>query len=68
MPEAASTGLWEGGQLLEQQVAELQASDAPKAAKQKEQAIRAYKEIVEKFPESEFAAKAKERLSALGAK
>jgi TolA-binding protein len=68
VPEAASTGLWEGGQLLEQQVTELQASDAPKAAKQKEQAIRAYKEIVEKFPESEFAAKAKERLSALGAK
>jgi outer membrane protein assembly factor BamD (BamD/ComL family) len=60
--------LWEGGQLIEAQVTELQATDAPKAAKQKEQAIRAYKELVEKFPESPLAAKAKERLSALGAK
>ncbi len=68
VPEAASTGLWEGGQLLEQQVTDLQASDAPKAAKQKEQAIRAYKELAEKFPESPFAAKAKERLTALGVK
>ena len=68
VPEAASTGLWEGGQLLEAQAAELQATDAPKAAKQKEQAIRAYKELVEKFPDSPLAAKAKERLSALGAK
>ena len=67
VPEAAATGLWEGGQLLELQVAELQASDPEKAAKQKTQVLRAYKELAEKFPESEFAPKAKERLSALGA-
>jgi TolA-binding protein len=67
VPKAAATGLWEGGQLLELQVAELQASDPEKAGKQKTQVLRAYKELAEKFPESEFAPKAKERLSALGA-
>ena len=67
VPEAASTGLWEGGQLLEQQVAELQTSDPEKAKKQRAQVIRAFKELSEKFPDSEFAPKAKERLNALGA-
>lgn len=66
VPEAASTGLWEGGQLLEQQVAELQTKDPEKAKKQRAQVLRAYKELVEKFPDSEFAPKAKERLKALG--
>ena len=66
VPEAAATGLWEGGQLLELQVTELQASDPEKATKQKAQIVRAYKELTEKFPDSEFAPKAKERLSALG--
>lgn len=65
VPEAASTGLWEGGQLLEQQVNELQASDPAKAQKQKEQMLRAYREITEKFPQSKYAAPARERLSAL---
>ncbi|MBU3664544.1 MAG: tetratricopeptide repeat protein [Chthoniobacterales bacterium] len=68
VPEAASTGLWEGGQLIEQQVAELQAKDPDKAAKQRAQAIRAYKELAEKFPDSPFAAQAKQRLDALGEK
>jgi len=67
VPEAAATGLWEGGQLLELQVAELQTSDPEKAKKQQAQVLRAYKELAEKFPDSEFAPKAKERLSALGA-
>ncbi len=66
--EAASTGLWEGGQLLEEQVKELQASDPAKAGKQRTQLLRAYQELVTKFPESPFAAKAKERLAALGEK
>lgn len=65
VPEAASTGLWEGGQLLEKQVSELQATDPAKAQKQKEQMLRAYKELAEKFPDSKFAAQARERLSAL---
>jgi len=68
VPEAAATGLWEGGQLLELQVAELQTSDPEKATKQKAQVVRAYKELAEKFPDSEFAPRAKERLDALGAK
>ena len=67
VPEAASTGLWEGGQLLEEQVKELQTSDPEKAKKQRVQLLRAYKELSEKFPDSPFAAKAKERLAALGA-
>ncbi len=66
VPEAAATGLWEGGQLLELQVSELQASDPEKATKQKAQVVRAYKELAEKFPDSEFAPKARERLNALG--
>ncbi|MFM8231638.1 MAG: tetratricopeptide repeat protein [Chthoniobacterales bacterium] len=65
VPEAASTGLWEGAQLLEQQVNELQASDPEKAQKQKTQLLRAYKELSEKFPDSKFAAQARERLTAL---
>ena len=67
VPEAASTGLWEGGQLLELQVTELQASDPEKAKRQRAQTIRAYKELAEKFPDSEFAPRAQERLNALGA-
>jgi TolA-binding protein len=66
VPEAAATGLWEGGQLLEAQVTELQSSDPAKSEKQKAQVIRAYKELAEKFPDSEFAPKARERLNALG--
>ncbi len=67
VPAAASTGLWEGGQLLEQQVAELQASNPEQAQRQRNQAIRAYRELLEKFPDSEFAPQARERLNALGA-
>jgi len=66
VPDAAATGLWEGGQLLELQVTELQASDPEKASKQKAQVIRAYKELAEKFPDSEFVPQAKERLTSLG--
>ena len=66
VPETAATGLWEGGQLLELQVTELQASDPEKATKQKAQVVRAYKELTEKFPDSEFAPKARERLNVLG--
>lgn len=66
VPQAAATGLWEGGQLLEAQVAELQTGDPEKAKKQKAQVLRAYQELVEKFPDSEFAPKARERLNALG--
>ena len=66
VPEAAASGLWEGAQLLELQVTELQASDPERAAKQKAQVVRAYQELTQKFPDSEFAPKAQERLNALG--
>ena len=66
--DAAATGLWEGGQLLEEQVKELQASDPEKAKKQRVQLIRAYQELTKKFPDTPFAAKAKERLAVLGEK
>jgi outer membrane protein assembly factor BamD (BamD/ComL family) len=49
------------------QVTELQASDPEKAKRQRAQTIRAYKELAEKFPDSEFAPRAQERLNALGA-
>ena len=35
-------------------------------AKQKQVAIKAYKDLVDKYPESEFAPKAKEKLQQLG--
>lgn len=68
VPEAASTGLWEGAQLLELQVNELQSSDAEKAKKQRAQLVRALQELVQKFPDSKFAPQAREKLNALGVK
>jgi len=67
VPDAASTGLWEAGQLLEQQVNELQGKDPEKAKKQRGQMLRAYQELAEKFSASKYAAQARERLAALGA-
>jgi TolA-binding protein len=67
VPEAASTGLWEAGQLLEQQVNELQGTDPEKAKTQRVQMLRAYQELAEKFPASKYASQARERLAALGA-
>ena len=46
----------------------MSATDSKKAERQREQLIRAYKDLVEKFPESKYTSQAKERLSALGAK
>lgn len=68
VPEAASTGLWEGSLLLEKQVAELQASDPEKAKKQRAQLVRALQELAQKFPDSKFAPQAREKLTALGVK
>ena len=47
--------------------AELKAEEKIKfRAKQKQVAIKVYKDLAEKYPESEFAPKAKERLQRLG--
>ncbi|MEO8206314.1 MAG: tetratricopeptide repeat protein [Chthoniobacterales bacterium] len=67
VPVAASTGLWEAAQLLEQQAATL---TDPKVkdfqARQLKQAKDDYQRIVTEFPNSPFVEKAKERLAALG--
>lgn len=66
VPAAAAEGLWRGGQLLEKQAAGLSDTTKPTKAQQMAKAAKAYKDLTEKYPASEFAAKAKERLGALG--
>ncbi len=63
VPAVASQGLWEGAQLLEKQAATITEPVAKK--RQLDQAIRAYQDIVNDFPNSEFAPQAQQRLTAL---
>jgi TolA-binding protein len=63
VPATAAEGLWHGGQLLEKQSAAL--SDPAKKTAQRNKAIKAYKDLVEKYPASPFATKAKDRLELL---
>jgi len=63
VPAIASQGLWEGAQLLEKQAATI--TDPAVKKRQLDQAIRAYQDIVDNFPNSEFAAQAQTRLNAL---
>ncbi|MDP9290833.1 MAG: tetratricopeptide repeat protein, partial [Verrucomicrobiota bacterium] len=60
---AAADGLWKGGQLIEQQVGAM--SDPAKKTTQLGKAIRAYKDLEDKYPGSPLAPKAKGRLAAL---
>jgi outer membrane protein assembly factor BamD (BamD/ComL family) len=64
VPTAAAQGLWLGAQLLEQQ------ANGSKDAKFKEQQLQkaraSYQQLLKEYPNSEFASKAQERLSALG--
>jgi TolA-binding protein len=65
VPAAAAEGLWEGGQLLEQQV---EASTDPKfKTAQLKRAKSSYEQLVKDFPNDKFAAQAKQRLQALPA-
>jgi len=65
VPGAAAEGLWEGGQLLEQQAA---ASTDPKfKTQQLGRAKASYEQIVKDFPNESFAPRAQERLQALPA-
>jgi len=65
VPLAAAEGLWQGGQLLEEQAG---ASADPKfKTQQLNRAKESYKQLVKDYPDSQYAAKAKERLTALGA-
>ncbi len=61
----APEGLWRGGQLLEQQAGTLNETTKPKRSEQIAKAVKAYKDIVEKYPASSFVAKASERLAAI---
>jgi TolA-binding protein len=64
VPTAASEGLWMGAQLLEQQ------ANGSKDTKFREQQLgkakASYQQLLKEYPNSEFASKAQERLSALG--
>jgi len=65
VPTASSEGLWQGGQLLEKQAASLTEQSKPTKTQQIQRAIKAYKDLADKYPNSEFAPKAKERLAQL---
>ncbi|MEA3187136.1 MAG: hypothetical protein QOD99_966 [Chthoniobacter sp.] len=66
---ASAEGLWRGGQLLEAQASILPISAAeknkPTKPGQLAKAVKAYKDLADKYPNSEFAPKARERLAQL---
>jgi TolA-binding protein len=64
VPAAAAEGLWMGGQLLEQQANG--SSDAKFKTQQLGRAKASYEQLLKDYPNSEFASKAQERLTALG--
>jgi TolA-binding protein len=64
--DAASEGLWRGGQMLEKQASTLSEQSTPKKSEQLAKAISAYKDIVTKYPDSQFMQKAQDRLNAMG--
>ncbi len=64
VPLAATEGLWQASQLLEEQAGT--STDEKFKAQQLERAKAFYKQLVKDFPDSPYAAKAKERLKALG--
>ena len=68
VPLAATEGLWQASQLLEEQAnASTDPKDAKFKAQQLERAKAFYKQLAKDFPDSPYAPKAKERLAALGA-
>ncbi len=64
VPSAAAAGLWEGGQLLEEQAAE--STDPKFKAQQLSRAKACFTQLTKDFSNSEFAPKAQARLAALG--
>ena len=65
VPEAAAEGLWEGGQLLEQQA---NSSEDPAFKKQQLARARAsYEQLAQEFSNDKFAPQAQQRLQALPA-
>ena len=65
VPAAAAEGLWKGGQLLEKQAIGLTETSKPTKAAQMAKAIKAYKDLVQKYPSSPFTEQAKARLQKL---
>lgn len=65
VPVAAAEGLWQGGQLLEEQAAA--STDAKFKAQQISRATAAYQQLVKDYSGNALAAKAQERLKSLGA-
>lgn len=63
VPKISAEGLWQGGQLLEKQ--NVRITDPAKKKQQMDKARAAYQQLVKEFPNSEFAPKAQERLSAI---
>ncbi len=63
--DAAPEALWKGGQMLEKQAAMLTEQSTPKKSDQIQKPVNAYKEIVTKYPDSQFVQQAQERLNAL---
>jgi TolA-binding protein len=66
VPLAATEGLWQASQLLEEQANA--SADAKFKAQQSDRAKAFYAQLVKDFPDSPYAPKAKERLAALGVK
>lgn len=65
VPVVAAEGLWRGAQMLERQAAAI--TDPARSRQQIQQALRAYQDIVNDFPNSEHAPGAQQRISALSA-
>jgi TolA-binding protein len=69
VPAVAAEGLWRGAQLLEKQAANLPQSSLnpkdPTKPGQLQKALKAYKDLVGKYPDSPHIAEAKGRISAL---
>jgi outer membrane protein assembly factor BamD (BamD/ComL family) len=65
VPAIAAEGLWRGGQLLERQAAG--AADASFRQRQLNQARRAYRDLISRYPNSPHVESAQSRVAALGA-
>ena len=68
VPDAAAEGLFKGAQLLEKQAELLNEQSTPKKSEQIQKAVNAYKDIVTKYPNSQYVKPAQDRLNALPAK
>jgi TolA-binding protein len=67
VPDAASEGLWRGGQMLEKQSTTLTEQSSPKKSEQVAKAVKAYKDLISKYPDSPRVPQAQDRLRALAA-